>query len=100
MRATIGRGWGADPPAVAYVYAPDCKESQPIAHLAGFTGVLQVDGYAGYRALAETPGLSRASCWSHVRRRFFEPSWPSRRRSRPRRSSASLCCTPSKGDSR
>ena len=47
------RPWGgADPPAVAYVYAPDRTASQPIAHLAGFKGVLQVDGYAGYRALA------------------------------------------------
>jgi hypothetical protein len=45
------RPWGgSDPPAVAYVYAPDRKASQPIAHLAGFKGVLQVDGYAGYRA--------------------------------------------------
>ena len=48
------RPWGGtDPPAVAYVYAPDRKASQPIAHLSGFKGVLQVDGYAGYRALAD-----------------------------------------------
>ncbi len=47
------RPWGgADPPAVAYVYAPDRKAERPIAHLAGFAGVLQVDGYAGYAALA------------------------------------------------
>ena len=46
------RPWGgADPPAVAYVYAPDRKAERPIAHLAGFSGVLQVDGYEGYRAL-------------------------------------------------
>jgi hypothetical protein len=36
---------GSNPPAAAYVYAPDRKASQPIAHLAGFKGVLQVDGY-------------------------------------------------------
>jgi len=49
------RPWGGtDPPAVAYVYAPDRTASQPIAHLSGFRGVLQVDGYAGYRALAQT----------------------------------------------
>jgi hypothetical protein len=48
------RPWGgSDPPAVAYVYAPNRKAEQPIAHLADFKGVLQVDGYAGYRALAE-----------------------------------------------
>ena len=67
------RPWGgSDPPAVAYVYAPDRKAERPIAHLAGFKGVLQVDGYAGYRALAEKGDVSLAFCWSHVRRRFYE----------------------------
>ena len=63
---------GSDPPAVAYIYAPNRKASQPIAHLAGFKGVLQVDGYAGYRALAQKGDVSLAFCWSHVRRRFYE----------------------------
>ncbi len=32
------RPWGGtDPPGVAYVYAPDRKAKQPIAHLAGFS---------------------------------------------------------------
>jgi hypothetical protein len=67
------RPWaGADPPAVAYVYAPDRKAERPIAHLAGFKGVLQVDGYGGYRVLAERGGVTLAFCWSHVRRRFYE----------------------------
>ena len=48
------RPWGgSDPPGVAYVYAPDRKAERPIAHLEGFKGILQVDGYAGYRKLAE-----------------------------------------------
>ena len=34
--------------------------------------MLQVDGYAGYRALAETGHVVLAFCWAHVRRRFFE----------------------------
>jgi transposase len=67
------RPWGGlDPPGVAYVYAPDRKAERPIAHLAGFRGVLQVDGYAGYRALAERGEVQLAFCWSHVRRRFYE----------------------------
>src|SRR6266576_6179470 len=46
------RVWGGtDPPIVAYVYAPDRKAVRPIAHLTGFRGILQVDGYAGYKAL-------------------------------------------------
>ena len=67
------RSWGGtDPPGVAYVYAPDRKAERPIAHLAGFVGVLQVDGYGGYRALAERNAVALAFCWAHVRRRFFE----------------------------
>jgi len=67
------RPWGGtDPPGVAYVYAPDRKAERPSAHLAGFKGVLQVDGYAGYRPLAEHGAVELAFCWSHVRRRFYE----------------------------
>jgi transposase len=67
------RPWGGrDPPGVAYVYAPDRKAERPIAHLAGFKGILQVDGYGGYRALAERGDVDLAFCWSHVRRRFYE----------------------------
>jgi transposase len=67
------RPWGgSDPPGVAYVYAPDRKAERPMAHLQGFAGVLQVDGYGGYRVLAEKTGARLAFCWAHVRRRFYE----------------------------
>jgi transposase len=67
------RPWGGtDPPGVAFVYAPDRTAAQPIAHLAGFRGVLQVDGYAGYKVLAEKSPVRLAFCWSHVRRPFYE----------------------------
>ncbi|WP_029006465.1 IS66 family transposase [Azorhizobium doebereinerae] len=67
------RPWGgADPPAVAYVYAPDRKGERPMAHLDGFSGILQVDGYGGYKALAGRTAVNLAFCWAHVRRRFYE----------------------------
>jgi transposase len=67
------RPWGGPaPPAIAYRYAPDRKAERPIAHLKGFRGILQVDGYAGYRAMAEAGEVVLAFCWAHVRRRFFE----------------------------
>ena len=50
----------------------DRKASQPIAHLSGFNGVLQVDGYSGYRALVAKGEVSLAFCWARVRRRFYE----------------------------
>jgi transposase len=66
------RPWGgSDPPCVVYVYAPDRKAIRPAAHLAGFEGVLQVDGYSAYPAALE--GQVRfAFCWAHVRRGFYE----------------------------
>jgi hypothetical protein len=47
---------------VAYVYAPDRKAERPIAHLEGFEGILQADGYAGYRKLADRGDVRLAFC--------------------------------------
>ncbi|MBU6459036.1 MAG: IS66 family transposase [Bradyrhizobium sp.] len=75
--AADDRPWGgSDPPGVAYVYAPDRKAERPITHLDGFKGVLQVDGYAGYRRLAERGDVQLAFCWVHVRRNFYKLATP------------------------
>lgn len=68
------RPWGGiDPPMVAYVYAPDRKAERPEAHLGDFAGILQVDGYGAYAALAKRrQQLRLAFCWAHVRRKFYE----------------------------
>ena len=68
------RLWGGiDPPMVAYVYAADRKSERAEAHLGDFAGILQVDGYGGYTALAKrSQQLRLAFCWSHVRRKFFD----------------------------
>lgn len=67
------RPWGgADPPGVAYAYVPDRNADRPSAHLAGFKGILQVDGYAGYGKLAGRGDVQLAFCWSHMRRNFYE----------------------------
>lgn len=68
------RPWGGiDPPMIAYVYAADRKSTRAEAHLGDFAGILQVDGYGGYTALAKRqPQIRLAFCWSHVRRKFFE----------------------------
>jgi transposase len=75
--AADDRPWGgADPPGVAYVYAPDRKAERPLIHLDGFKGILQVDGYAGYRKLAERGDVELAFCWAHMRRNFYELATP------------------------
>ena len=68
------RPWGGDdPPMVAYVYAADRKAERAEAHLRDFAGILQVDGYAGYTALAKRrQQIQLAFCWAHVRRKFYE----------------------------
>jgi transposase len=71
------RPWGgSDPPGVAFVYVADRKAERPIAHLKGFTGILQVDGYGGYKVLARQSNVALAFCWSHVRRKFYELAMP------------------------
>jgi hypothetical protein len=69
----LARSWGGTaPPAVAYVYAPDRNAERPVEDLKGFHGILQVDGYAGYGALAETGTVDLAFCWTHWRRKCYE----------------------------
>ena len=37
-----------------------------------FHGVLQADGYAGFDRLYEGGRITKAACWAHARRKFFE----------------------------
>ncbi len=71
------RGWGGtDPPGVVYFYAPGRGGEHAEAFLKGFSGTLQVDGYAAYKRLAkpdrEEGPLRLAFCWAHVRRKLRE----------------------------
>jgi transposase len=67
------RAWGGpEPPAAVYLFAPDRRAERPASHLEHFRGVLHVDGYAGFEALAGKGDIVLAACWSHTRRRFYE----------------------------
>jgi transposase len=71
------RPWGGrDPPAVAYTYAPGRGGIHAVKLLEGFSGILQVDGYAVYKQLAVPTraggAVTLAYCWSHLRRKFYE----------------------------
>lgn len=74
--AVDDRPWcGPGHPLAAYVYAEDRKAVRPAAHLAGFRGVLQVDGYSGFKRLAGDRGddsIKLAFCWAHMRRPFYQ----------------------------
>lgn len=71
------RPWqGPEPPGVVFVYAPGRGGAHAMRALAGFSGVLQVDGYSGYDALAKfrdrDQPLDLAYCWTHWRREFYD----------------------------
>jgi transposase len=81
-RTRTGRLWvyvrderphgGQRPPAALFFYSPDRKAERPQTHLAGFTGILHADGYAGYNGLFQSERIMEAACWAHVRRKFFD----------------------------
>jgi transposase len=71
------RPWGgADPPGVAYTYAPGRGGEHATALLAGYSGIVQCDGYEVYKQLAnptrEGGPVTLAYCWLHWRRYFFD----------------------------
>ena len=67
---------GKDPPAAVYFYSADREAIHPARHLAGYSGILQADAYAGFNALykpdREIGSITQAACWAHARRKFFE----------------------------
>ena len=66
------RPWsGKAAPAVWFQYSTTRSGKEPAAHLKGYRGIIQADAYAGYN-LSVQSGVTRAGCWAHVRRKFFE----------------------------
>jgi transposase len=84
-RTTTGRLWtyvrddkpfaGPAPPAALFHYSPDRTAQHPNRHLAGWSGILQADAYAGFNDLyrpGRKPGpVTEAACWAHGRRKLF-----------------------------
>jgi transposase len=71
------RPWGGGaPPGVAFTYAPGRGGIHAERILQGFSGILQVDGYAGYNRLIAPDRLGAdirlAYCWAHARRKLVE----------------------------
>ena len=75
-KTTTGRLWtyvrddrpfaGPAPPAALFHYSPDRRGEHPQRHLAGYTGILQADAYAGFGELyhpGRKPGpVTEAGC--------------------------------------
>jgi len=70
---------GTSPPMVAYRFEDSRGADCVTRHLAGFNGILQVDGYSAYTNLAKTRAktgsnetIQLAGCWAHLRRKFYD----------------------------
>ncbi len=69
------RPWCGDaPPGVAFTYAPGRGGKYADDILQGFSGILQVDGYAGYNRLLKraSQDVQLAYCWAHARRKLYD----------------------------
>ena len=91
---------GPDPPAAVFFYSRDRGGEHPEQHLASYAGLMQADAYAGLQpalrgqpqAGADHRGGLLGACAAQVLR---SGAASTRRRSRSRRSSASMRCSPS-----
>lgn len=68
-----GRSSGdTSPPAVAFRFTTGRGGEHPAAHLAGYEGYLQADGYGGYNVLYRNPktkalrSVTEVGCWAHL----------------------------------
>jgi transposase len=72
--AVDDRPWGGESnTAATYVYSEDHRRARPAEHLASFKGVLQVDGYGGFKRPAgerADQSIRLAFCWAHMRHGF------------------------------
>jgi transposase len=57
---------------VAFEFSEDRRGSIAFERLKTFNGLLQTDGYSGYKALRDREGIVGFGCLSHARRKFSE----------------------------
>lgn len=68
----VFRGGSRGSPIVVYKYAPTRSGTVASEFLTDYRGIIQTDGYAGYKALAGREDIVHAGCWAHARRKFVE----------------------------
>ncbi len=68
----VMRGGPPDKPAILFHYHPSRGREVPLCLLEGFSGYLQVDGYAGYDEVCLKQNLVRLGCMDHARRKYMD----------------------------
>jgi hypothetical protein len=67
------RPWaGPEPLAAVYFFRPGRSTERPAVHPGGFSGILHVDGYAGFERRTASGKVTLAACWAHIRSKFYE----------------------------
>jgi transposase len=79
-KPAAGTIWGVHAPTVSvYRIRPGKSTAEGREVLAGYTGIVVVDGFAVYEVLArDGPGFTLAHCWAHTKRKYDEIAtmWP------------------------
>ena len=60
------------PPAAWYRFTVDRKGAHPASHLSGYKGWIHADGYASFKELYRSGGISEVACLAHIRRKFTD----------------------------
>ncbi|MGB8297691.1 MAG: IS66 family transposase, partial [Polyangia bacterium] len=68
----LARGGPPGKPSVLFRYEPSRSGKVAEEIVGDFQGYLQTDGYLGYDALGQRPGIRHMGCLAHVRRKFVE----------------------------
>jgi len=72
-RPRRGHLWSySDDTQVVFRASMDGKQIRPAEFLEGFSGTLLTDGAGAYNLVAAPDDVTRAGCWAHARRKFFE----------------------------
>lgn len=66
------RGGVRDRPVILFDYRQSRSAAFLAERLSGFQGSIMTDDFSSYGHLDSMPGVVRAACWAHVRRRFVE----------------------------
>ena len=62
----------SDRQAVVFRFSAHRNQQVPKQVLSSFSGILQVDGYAGYNEVLRRAEVTEAGCFAHARRKYFE----------------------------
>ena len=68
----VFRGGTPGKSVILFHYDPTRAGAVAQTIFSGYRGIVQSDGYAGYKFLDEQEGILHVGCWAHARRKFHE----------------------------